>query len=296
MDTACSFIVEDTDEIGFKDALKKMKKADKIVLAIGEHQMYSGEGRSRAKIVLPKTHLRLVEVAKQLNKPVIAVVYTGRPLELELLDQLCDGILLVWQPGTEGGNAIANLLYGKANPCGKLSMSFPYSTAQLPIYYNHLSTGRPKKSGDELPSHPSKMPFTSMYNDVKNEPLYPFGFGLSYSEFKLSNLKLSKKTMSRNEKITASVEVENYGKYDGKEVVELYLRDKFASVSRPVKELKGFKKIFLKAGEKQVISFEISEEMLRFYNQQMQFVSENGEFDIMISNGITTICDTFSLI
>ncbi len=295
-DTACSFIVEDTDDSGFKEAIKKMKRADKIVLAIGEHQMYSGEGRSRAKIILPENHIRLCKEAKKLGKPTIAVIYTGRPLELSEVSELCDSILLVWQPGTEGGNAIANLLYGKANPCGKLTMSFPHSTAQLPIYYNHLSTGRPKKEGDELPSHPSLMPFTSMYEDVKNEPLYPFGFGLSYSEFKLSNLKLSADRMARDDKITVSIEVENCGKYDGKEVIELYLRDRFASVVRPVKELRGFKKIFLKAGEKQTVTFEINEEMLKFYNNKMQFVSENGDFDIMVSNGVCELKDEFKLI
>ena len=273
-----------------------MKRADKIVLAIGEHQMYSGEGRSRAKIILPENHIRLCKEAKKLGKPTIAVIYTGRPLELSEVSELCDSILLVWQPGTEGGNAIANLLYGKANPCGKLTMSFPHSTAQLPIYYNHLSTGRPKKEGDELPSHPSLMPFTSMYEDVKNEPLYPFGFGLSYSEFKLSNLKLSADKMARDDKITVSIEVENCGKYDGKEVIEFYLRDRFASVVRPVKELRGFKKIFLKAGEKQTVTFEINEEMLKFYNNKMQFVSENGDFDIMVSNGVCELKDEFKLI
>ncbi len=282
IDKACSFIMEDTDESGFKTAKAKMKRADKIVLCIGEHQMYSGEGKSRGKIVLPKNHIRLAEEAKKTGKPVIAVIFTGRPLELEEISNLCDSVLVVWQPGTEGGNAIANLLYGKVNPSGKLSMSFPYSVSQLPLYYNQLSTGRPKKAGDALPAHPLKMPYTSMYMDTKNEALYPFGFGLSYSEFEYSNLQLSKTEMTKDDTVTVSVDVTNKGVYGGKETVQLYIRDKFASVARPVKELKGFDKIYLAAGETKTVSFTIKEDMLRFYNQKMEYVSEAGEFEIMV--------------
>lgn len=282
LDNACSFLIDDTDESGFKTAKAKMKRADKIVLCIGEHQMYSGEGKSKGKIILPKNHIRLAEEAKKTGKPVIAVVFTGRPLELEELSNLCDSVLIVWQPGTEGGNAIANLLYGKVNPSGKLSMSFPYSVSQLPLYYNHLSTGRPKAEGDHLPEHPKRMPFTSMYMDTKNEPLYPFGYGLSYSEFEYSNLKLDKNEITKDDTITVSVDVTNKGQFDGKETVQLYIKDKFASVTRPVKELKGFEKISLSAGETKTVTFTVTEEMLRFYNQKMEFASETGEFEIMV--------------
>ncbi len=296
VDTACSFIVEDTDESGFKSALSKCKRADKIVLCIGEHQMYSGEGKSRAKIVLPKTHIRLAEEAKKLGKPVIAVVYTGRPLEMEALDNLCDSILIVWQPGCEGGNAIANLLYGKVNPSGKLSMSFPYSVGQLPLYYNHLSTGRPKAAGDAIPKHPLQMPCTSMYGDVKNAPLYPFGFGLSYTSFNLSNLRLSSDIMTKDGAITVSIDIKNTGGFDGSEVIQLYIKDCFASVARPVKELKDFKKIFLKSGEKKTVSFEITEEKLKFYNADMQYISETGDFIVMVGNSSESLhCESFTL-
>ena len=292
LDNACSFIIDDTDESGFKSAKAKMKKADKIVLCIGEHQMYSGEGKSKGHIVIPPTHIRLAEEAKKTDKPVIAVVFAGRPLELEELSNLCDSVLIVWQPGTEGGNAIANLLYGKVNPSGKLSMSFPYSVSQLPLYYNHLSTGRPKEAGDKLPEHPKKMPFTSMYMDLKNEPLYPFGYGLSYSEFEYSNLKLDKTEMSKEDTLTVSVDVTNKGVYDGKETVQLYIRDKFASVARPVKELKGFKKIYLTAGETKNVTFTITEDMLRFYNQKMEYLSETGEFEIMVGKNSNDLIKT----
>lgn len=296
VDTACSFIVEDTDESGFKQALSKCKRAEKIVLCIGEHQMYSGEGKSRAKIVLPKTHIRIAQEAKKLGKPVIAVVYTGRPLELAEIDETCDAVLIVWQPGTEGGNAVANILYGKANPSGKIPMSFPYSVGQLPLYYNHFSTGRPKAE-DVIPSHPDKMPCTSMYGDVKNAPLYPFGFGLSYTSFEYSNLNLSAKQMAKDGNIKVSVDIKNTGAFDGSEVVQLYIKDNFASVVRPVKELKGFEKIFLKSGEKKTVTFTINEEMLKFYNCDMQFVSEEGDFTVFVGGSSQTLLkDNFSLI
>lgn len=279
---ACSFLMEDMDESGFRTAIAKMKKADKVVLAIGEHQMYSGEGRSRAHIVLPKLHIRLAEEAKKLGKPTVAVVYTGRPLELETLSTLCDSILLVWQPGTEGGNAIANVLYGKVNPSGKLTMCFPYTVGQLPIYYNHFSTGRPKAKGDAIPEHPDKMPFTSMYGDVKNAPLYSFGFGLSYTQFCLEDVRISSNILTADGKIQVSATLKNTGAVAGAEVVQLYIRDNYASIVRPVKELKGFQKVFLEAGEEKEISFDINEEMLRFYTASGDFASEKGEFTAML--------------
>lgn len=281
-DDACSFLMDDIDESGFRTAIAKMKKADKVVLAIGEHQMYSGEGKSRAHIVLPRLHIRLAEEAKKLGKPTVAVVYTGRPLELEPLSALCDSILLVWQPGTEGGNAIANVLYGKVNPSGKLTMSFPYTVGQLPIYYNHFSTGRPKAKGDAIPEHPDKMPCTSMYGDVKNSPLYCFGYGLSYTQFCLEDVAISASELTVNGKITVTAKLKNTGAVAGAEVVQLYIRDNYASIVRPVKELKGFQKVYLDAGEKKEISFDINEEMLRFYTASGEYTSEKGDFTAMI--------------
>ena len=199
----------------------------------------------------------------------IAVVFGGRPLELEELSNLCDSILFVWQPGTEGGNAITNVLYGEVNPSGKLTMSFPYFVGQEPLYYNHFSTGRPKAPGDEVSKDPSKTRYTSLYMDMKNAPLYPFGFGLSYTDFKIDNMHLSDNTLDKNGKIEVSVDVENTGAVFGKEVIQMYICDKFSSVVRPVKELKGFEKIGLMPGEKQTVTFEITEDMLRFFNQNM---------------------------
>lgn len=279
-----SFLMDDTDESGFQEARAQMQKAQTVVLAIGEHQMFSGEGKSKGKIIVPPLHIKLCKIAKELGKKVVAVVYCGRPLELVELTEVCDSILVVWQPGTEGGNAIANLLYGTANPSGKLTMSFPYSVSQLPIYYNHLPTGRPKAKGDKLPDHPLKMPFTSMYMDTKNEPLYPFGYGLSYTNFEISEPALSSETITKDGKITATVTVKNTGSVSGSEVVQMYIRDNFASISRPVMELKGFEKVTLNAGEEKTIEFEIKEEMLKFHNFKNEFISEKGDFTLFIGN------------
>lgn len=258
--------------------------------------MFSGEGKSRANITLPPLHLELAKEATKLGRPVIAVVFTGRPLELLELSKYCDSILVVWQPGTEGGSAIANILYGDKNPSGKLTMSFPYSVAQMPLYYNHLSTGRPKNSDDGLPKHPKEMPFTSMYMDMKNEPLYPFGFGLSYTSFEISEPRLDKTRFSAGEKVTACVTVKNTGDVGGIEVVQMYIRDNCASICRPVMELKGFEKVYLEKGEQKQVVFEIDEEMLRFYNAKNEFVSEKGEFTLMIGNSSKNTKDTIFLL
>lgn len=284
LDAACSHKLDDLDDSGFKKAIAKMKKSDKVVLAIGEHQTYSGEGRSRAKLHLPPLHTKLAVEAKKLSKPVIAVVFAGRPLELETLSELCDSIVYVWFPGTEGGNAIANILYGKVNPSGKLTMSFPYTVGQEPLYYNCFATGRPKAAGDKIPSDMGDMPCTSMYGDVKNAPLYHFGYGLSYTSFDISEPTLSADKMTRDGSITVTATVTNTGAVAGKEVVQLYLRDKFASVVRPLKELKGFQKVCLEPGESKTVTFTITDDMLKFYNQDMQYVSENGEFTVMVGN------------
>ncbi len=281
---ACSHRLTETDDSGFKSAIAKMKNADKIVLAIGEHQSYTGEGRSRATLNIPEMQLRLAREAAKTGKPVVAVVFGGRPLELLELTTLCDAIVYAWQPGTEGGSAIANLLYGTVNPSGKIAMSFPYAVGQEPIYYNHFNTGRPKAAGDAVPEDMGKMPCTSMYGDMPNAPLFPFGFGLSYTDFAISAPALSADTLRRGDTLAVTVTVENTGKMAGKEVVQLYIRDDAASVVRPVKELKGFEKIALAPGERQTVTFAITEDMLKFYNQQMEFVAEAGTFTVMVGN------------
>ncbi len=284
MTKACGYEIYDTDESGFAEAIEKMKAADKVVLAIGEYQRYSGEGRSRGRLDLPILHIRLAEIARELGKDVTAVVFAGRPLELEKLCKLCNAVIYAWQPGTEGGSGLANILYGDVNPSGKLAMCMPYFVGQMPLYYNYLSTGRPKDKGDALPEDMAYMPYTSMYGDLQNLPLFPFGYGLSYTSFEIGTPVLSDNTMTDDSKITVSVNVKNTGAVAGKEVVQMYIQDKFASVVRPVRELKGFEKIFLEPGEEKTVTFEIEEKMLRFYNQDMEYVSESGEFAVYVGN------------
>ncbi len=281
--TGCGYGLAQTDDSGFAEALRRVRYADKVVLAIGEHQAYSGEGRSRAHITIPPLQMALARAVAAKGKPVIAVVFAGRPLELEELTGLCDAVVYAWQPGTEGGSALADILYGAVNPSGKLAMSLPYAVGQLPLYYNALPTGRPKK-GDAVPQDMARTRCCSMYGDVPNRPLYPFGYGLSYTTFAFSDLRLSADRVTADGELTASVTVTNTGSVAGKEVVQLYVRDCFASVSRPVRELKGFQKILLQPGESRTVNFVIREEMLRFWNQAMQFVSEPGEFTVYIGN------------
>ena len=224
-----------TDE-GLNAALKLAKKSDVIVLALGESPEMSGEAASRADIRLPQIQLDLVKKIKGINKPIIVVLFNGRPLDLHGVIDEADAILEAWFPGTEGGAAIADLLFGDKNPSGKLSMSFPYSVGQIPVYYNHFHTGRPK---NELHSGEK---YVSGYLDIPNEPLFPFGFGLSYTTFSYKNAKLSNETMEIDTTITISVEVTNTGDVKGEEIVQLYIQDVVGEVVRPIKELKGFEK------------------------------------------------------
>ena len=276
----CSWKLFDTDESGFEEAEKVCADADFIVACVGEYMMNSGEAHSRADIRIPEIQRKFIDRLHKTNKPLALVVFGGRPLALSGVEELADAILYVWQPGTEGGNAIANLLYGKANPCGKTVMSFPRSSGQCPIYYNNFSTARPK--GKDIPSFYSDERFRTGYDDEYNSPLYPFGYGLSYTEFEYSEFKLSAAKFNRSEKITAGVKVKNVGKTDGYEIVQWYLHDLFASVVRPVKELKGFERLFLKAGEEKLITFEISEETLKFYTDGGEFAAEIGEFELFV--------------
>lgn len=257
------------------EAVATAKKADVVVAVVGEAQGMAHEASSRSELAIPASQQALIAALKATGKPLVLVLMNGRPLTLVKENMQADAMLETWFSGTEGGNAIADVLFGDYNPSGKLPMSFPRSVGQIPIYYNHLNTGRPYDA-----NKPNK--YTSHYYDAANGPLFPFGYGLSYTTFKLSPVKLSSATMPRNGTVNASVTVTNTGDRDGATVVQMYLRDQMASISRPVKELKGFKRIMLKAGESQTVTFPIEVNALKFWNARMQQVAEPGKFSVMI--------------
>lgn len=287
----CTADLFSEDKSYFPEAVSICKNAEVIIACIGESKQYSGEAAARAKIELPKIQISLLKELKKTGKKVVAVIFGGRPQVLTEVEKYADAILYAWQPGTEGGNAIARLLYGEAVPSAKLTMSFPRTTGQCPIYYNEFSTGKPKAL-DTLEGSG----YNSSYRDELNKPLYPFGYGLSYTCFEIRDLRLSQHTMKRGEKIIASVKVKNVGKYAGEEVVQLYIRDKFASVVRPVKELKGYKKILCQVQEEKEVSFAIDEEMLCFFDAQNRWIAENGAFEVMIGNSSENVLkDSFIL-
>mgnify|MGYP001791747673 FL=1 len=258
------------------EALEISKDADVIVAAVGEAAEMSGESSSRSDINLPESQRKLLEALVKTGKPVVMVLFTGRPLSITWADQNVPAILNVWFAGSEAGDAIADVLFGGVNPSGKLSATFPQNIGQVPIYYNHKNTGRPLPEGQWFQK------FRSNYLDVPNEPLYPFGYGLSYTTFNYGELQLSKTELQGNETLQASIEITNSGEYDGQEVVQLYIRDVVGSITRPVKELKGFQKIGLAKGETQTVTFEITPENLRFYNYALEYNWEPGEFEIMV--------------
>jgi len=258
------------------EAVEVAGKSDIIVAALGESAEMSGEASSRSNIDLPENQKELLKALIATGKPVVMVLFTGRPLTISWEKANVPAILNVWFAGTEAGNAIADVLFGKVNPSGKLSATFPQNVGQIPIYYNHKNTGRPLADGKWF----SK--FRSNYLDVSNDPLFPFGFGLSYTTFDYKNLKLSNPELTVNGQLKVSVEVTNSGNYDGAEVVQLYIRDLVGTVTRPVKELKGFQKIFLKTGETRTVEFTLTEKDLRFYNGDLKFVSEPGDFKVFV--------------
>ena len=263
-----------------KEAVEIASKADVILLAIGESAEMSGESSSRTDIGIPETQKELLRELKKTGKPIVIVLFAGRPLVLTEESELADGILNVWFPGSMAGYAISDVLYGKVNPSAKLPMTFPRSVGQVPIYYNAKNTGRPLSA-----DHTEKCTFEkfrSNYLDECNTPLYPFGYGLSYSQFNYSDLSVSNAKPAGDTSIEATVTLTNSGKYDGAEVVQLYIRDLVGSITRPVKELKGFQKVYLKAGESKKVTFKISPEDLKFYNSQLKFDWEAGDFDVMI--------------
>ena len=265
-----------TDRELLDEALKVAAGADVIVAALGESSEMSGESSSRTNLEMPDVQRTLLQELLKTGKPVVLVLFTGRPLVLTWEEEHVPAILNVWFGGSEAAYAISDVLFGDVNPSGKLTATFPQNVGQIPLFYNHKNTGRPLQEGRWFEK------FRSNYLDVSNEPLYPFDYGLSYTTFAYSDIHLSSTEMSADGELTATVTVTNTGSRDGAEVVQLYIRDLVGSVTRPVKELKGFEKIFLKAGESRKVSFSITPELLKFYNYDLQFVCEPGDFDVMI--------------
>jgi len=257
-------------------AIEAAKSSEVVILCLGEPQKMSGEAKSRAELDLPGDQKQLAEEILKLGKPTVLVVFSGRPLVLSWYHERFPAIVEAWFPGTEAGNALTDVLWGEVNPSAKLTSSFPYHVGQLPIYYNHLQTGRPinKVLGNKN--------FVSKYLDVPNDPLYSFGHGLSYTTYEYADMKLSSSRLKKGEQLQVSVKVTNTGEREGEEVVQLYTRDMAGSVSRPVKELKGFQKVKLAAGESQVVVFSLTEEDLKFWTYDMKFDSEPGDFKVFI--------------
>ncbi|PBI93477.1 Periplasmic beta-glucosidase precursor [Flavobacterium sp. ACN2] len=274
--------IEGTNKDGFAEAVATAKQADVVILSIGERRDMSGEAKSRSDLHLPGVQEDLVKAVMATGKPVVVLINAGRPLVFNWTADNVPAILYTWWLGTEAGNAIANVLFGDYNPSGKLPMTFPREVGQIPIYYNHFSTGRPAK--DENATN-----YVSAYIDLKNSPKYPFGYGLSYTTFDYSGLKLSSTKIKSNETIKVSFQLTNSGKVAGEEVAQLYLKDKFGSVVRPVLELRDFQKVKLNAGESKTIEFTIDKEKLSFYNDKVEWVAEPGDFEVMIGTSSADI-------
>lgn len=269
-----------------KEAKEAAKQADVIVLAIGEHYRQSGEACSRANIDISNIKKRLLNELAKLNKKIVAIMFNGRPIVLRDISEKVNGLLEAWFPGTEGANAITDIIFGDANPSAKLTMSFPQATGQCPIYYNHYNTGRP---------HESNVRYVSRYQDIPTESYYPFGYGLSYSKFIYSCLNLSNKVLTKDSKIKVSVKIKNDSNRIGEEIVQLYIQDLVAKVVRPVKELKAFQKVVILPKQEKEVTFEISEDMLKFWDENLRYDSENGDFKVYIgTNSEDTLFDTFS--
>lgn len=258
------------------EALNVASQADVIVAAVGESSEMSGESSSRSNLEMPDAQRDLLIALKKTGKPIVLVNFSGRSTVMTWEQENFPAILNVWFGGSEAADAICDVLFGEVSPSGKLTTSFPKNVGQIPLYYNHLNTGRPLPDGKWF----SK--FRSNYLDVDNDPLYPFGYGLSYTTFQYGDIRLSSDSMDENGKITASVTITNTGNYDADEIVQLYIRDMVGSVSRPVKELKGFERISLKKGESRTVSFDITAEQLKFYNSELNWVCESGDFEVMI--------------
>jgi beta-glucosidase len=275
------------DKSGFAEAVRAANQSDAVILALGEEKLMSGEAASRSEIDLPGVQQDLIREVLKTGKPVVLVLMNGRPLDLTWEDENIPAILETWFAGTQAGPAIADILLGEDNPSGKLPVTFPRSVGQVPIHYDMKNTGRPK----------SENKYTSKYLDIPNTPLYPFGYGLSYTTFEYSDITLDKSEISRSDSLQATVEVTNSGDVEGEEVVQLYIRDMNASVTRPVKELKAFEKISLEAGESQNVRFTISPEDLKFYDLDMNWTVEPGEFKVFIGTNSEEVEEaTFSYV
>ena len=262
------------DKSEFGKAKLAAASSDVVIMVLGEEGHQSGEGRSRTNIGLPGLQMELLQEIQKVNKNIVLVVMSGRPLDLSWEDQNIPSIVQAWHLGSKSGDAIAQVLYGDYNPSGKLTMSFPRNVGQVPVYYNFKNTGRPSTSIEQVTN--------SGYADVENSPLYSFGYGLSYTEFKYSDFEISSSNMTKDSKINASIRVTNIGKYKGEEVVQLYLRDIVGSIARPMKELKGFEKIELNPGESKIVNFEIENSLLEFYSYNNVWESETGKFHVFI--------------
>jgi len=277
-----------TDRKGLEEAKNAAKNADVIVMVLGEHGFSSGEARSRTNIDLPGLQEEFLKEIFKVNPNIVLVLNNGRPLTINWASENIPAIVEAWHLGTQAGNAVSQVLYGDYNPSGKLPMTFPRNVGQIPVYYNHLNTGRPFDKDKNV--------FWSHYSDVEKIPLYPFGFGLSYTKFEYSDLKINKKLFSKGENIQVTFILKNTGKYEGKEVAQLYIQDEFASVARPVKELKGFQIVELKSGESKKITFNLTEKELGFYDTSGNFIVEEGAFKVMVGgNSESVISDEFSL-
>lgn len=274
--------VKDTLTNGFAEAVNVARNADAVVMVLGETWDFSGEAKSRSDISLPGKQEELFKAIKATGKPVIVVLMAGRPLVFNAIAAQADAVIYAWFLGDQGGNAIADVLFGDYNPSGKLPISFPKNVGQIPIFYSHYNTGRPvTKAGD--------IRYKSAYIDVSNDPQYAFGHGLSYTTFSYSNLKLSSNAINQKENVKVSFTLTNTGKVEGEEVAQLYIQDTFASVVRPVKELKDFTKVKLKPGESKEISFELSPEKLAFYHEEKGWITEAGEFKVMVGTASNDI-------
>ncbi len=284
--------IQSTNKTMMQKAIENASKADVIVAVMGESENMSGEAGSKTNIDLPGLQKEFLAELKKIGKPIVLVLMNGRPLTISWENDNMDAILEAWWPGTRGGDAIAQTLFGVNNPNGKLPITFPRSVGQIPIYYNHKNTGRPYLGATD-----PEQKYKSRYTDSDNSPLFPFGFGLSYTNFSYSNLTISTNKISRNETLRISVNVTNSGNYDGAETVQLYIKDVVGSVTRPVKELKRFEKVIIKKGETKTISFEITSNDLKFYDKNMKFTAEPGDFEIFVGgNSDTNYKETFELI
>ncbi|PRY55411.1 beta-glucosidase [Arcticibacter pallidicorallinus] len=267
--------ISDTSRAGFADAIETAKRSDVVIMAVGETFDMSGEGNSRANIGLPGVQEELIKAIQATGKPVVVLVMAGRPLIFNWTSEHVPAIMYTWWLGSEAGHAMANVLFGDYNPAGKLPMTFPRSEGQIPLFYSYKNTGRP-------PLNENDRRYRSIYLDLPNTPRYAFGYGLSYTQFALSDLKLTKNSIHSSDSIVVSCTIRNTGKYAGEEVVQLYLQDMFASVTRPLKELKDFKKVMLQPGESKKLQFVINKDKLAFYDQQMNWTTEPGEFNLML--------------